>query len=174
MALVETLPEAVESRLRDLRQQAAFAAAPKEPFNGNETTEISRKGHADNGAVAVLEREPETAVSEKNDEADAEDKRILFQTDLTEDGAFGTEYLVLERDGVFVFAPGKNGKSGTVETRAALPMTEIKSAKAETYIGNGRIEVRTATETIPLIRFSAANIGEANSIARQISSLAKR
>ena len=171
MALLETLPEAVETRLRDLRQQTAFAA-PASNKNVSEKIETSRNGHAGNGAVAVLEREPETAIATENS-AEVEDKRILFATDVTADGAFGTEYLVLERDGVYVFAPGKNGKSGTIETRTALPMAEIKSAKAETYIGNGRIEVRTENETIPLIRFSAANIGEANSIARQISSLAK-
>ncbi len=171
MPLLETLPEAVETRLRDLRQQSAFAA-PASNGNYTEKIETPRNGHAGNGAVAVLEREPETAalIPERDE---AEDKRILFQTDLRADGAFGTEYLVVERDGVYVFAPGKNGASGLIETRTALPMTEIQSAKAETYIGNGRIEVRTATETIPLVRFSAATIGEANSVARQISSLAK-
>ena len=171
MALLETLPEAVETRLRDSRQQAAFA----EPsFNGNyaDKIETSRSGHAGDGAVAVLEREPETTLSLPEKEED-KDRRILFQTDLREDGAFGIEYLVVERGGVYVFAPEKNGSSGAIETRTILPMTEIQTAKAETYVGNGRIEIQTATETIPLVRFSAANIGEANSIARQISSLAK-
>ena len=168
MALLETLPEAVETRLRDLRQQAA-SVAPASNGNYTEKIEIPRSGHAGNGAVAVLEREPETAVLLPENEEE-KDRRILFQTDLRADGAFGIEYLIVERDGVYVFVPGNKG---AIETRTALPITEIQSAKAETYIGNGRIEVRTATETIPLVRFSAANIGEANSIARQISSLAK-
>lgn len=93
---------------------------------------------------------------------------IVLETDI-HDGVFGTEWLVLKNGTVFVLSP--NG-DGPASVRCALPLSKIKTARAEMYVGNGALEVQTADETIPLIRFSNAVAPEASAVARQINGLA--
>ena len=56
--------------------------------------------------------------------------------------------------------------------RHAVPISRIRSAKADNYVGNGALKVRTDEETIPLIRFSNAVAAEAGAVARQINGMA--
>ncbi len=95
---------------------------------------------------------------------------LALETDLTLDGRFGKEWLVAQEDRLAVFAPNGNTKAKLLRS---IPLSEVKKANADTMVGNGVIEVETATETIPLLRFTQANVGAASQIARQISSLAK-
>lgn len=123
---------------------------PETIENSLRTLDSSRSSHAGNGANG--------------------NERMTFETDLKADGAFGTEWLVVEDKNVYVFA--KNGGT-TAELRHVVPLSDIREASAEALVGNGLIQVRTDRETIPLIRFSQATVGDANVIARQINALAK-
>lgn len=96
--------------------------------------------------------------------------RIVFETDISPDGAFGTQWLVVDHGHVLVFAKG-NGKGP--ELRYDLPLERIADAHAEMLVGNGVLQARTDTETVTLVRYTHATAAEANSVARQISALAK-
>jgi len=95
---------------------------------------------------------------------------IVFATDINAKGAFGEEWLVIDRKRVYVFAPNGGEKAQVVHD---VPLESIREAKAEVNVGNGHIEVRTESETISLVRFSQAAVGEANTIVRQITALSK-
>lgn len=98
----------------------------------------------------------------------AERVTLVFETDIA-DGAFGTEWLVVRDDAVCVF--GANG-SGPAVLRRALPISRIKSATAETYVGNGVIQALTDEGMVPLVRYTYAAAAEASAVARQINGLA--
>src|SRR5206468_7563517 len=54
-----------------------------------------------------------------------------------------------------------------------IPMSDVVDARAEMYVGNGKIEVVTKAGTVPLVRFSQALISDANTLVRRINALAK-
>ena len=95
---------------------------------------------------------------------------LVFETDITPEGVFHPEWLVVDDAQVYVFA--RNG-GNHAKVRHAIPLKQIQEAKTDTLVGNGQIQVRTDAETIPLLRFSQANIGEASIVARQLNALAK-
>src|SRR5262249_24550971 len=127
-----------------------------------DTTSPSEDETAENGA-----KPSEDAGGEETPE---ERKRIAFATDITSEGAFGPEWLVVENEKLYVFAPNGGTRA---HLRHVVPLRAIKEAKAEVHVGNGEIEVGTKTETISLLRFSQAVVGEAHTVARQINALVK-
>ncbi len=105
--------------------------------------------------------------------ADAEGNgafRLVFEADVDPEGAFGTQWLVVENGHVYVFAKA-NGKGP--ELRHDLPIESISEAKAEMLVGNGVLQAHQGAETVTLLRYTHATAAEANSVARQISALAK-
>ena len=94
---------------------------------------------------------------------------VVFQTDLTQSGDFGAEWLVIDSGSLRVFEP--NG-GGPANLRKSVPIEEIQSATAETFVGSGILQVRANGETIPLIRYSQGLAGDAHSLARGINALA--
>jgi ATP-binding cassette subfamily B protein len=143
MPLLETLPETVENSLRELNEQSENALpAPPE----------------------------ENRAEENGGEETNEPRRIAFATDISAEGTFGEEWLVVDEEKVYVFSPNGGERA---HLRHAVPLARIKQAKTEMGVGNGSLEVRTDTETIPLVRFSQATVAEANTIARSINALAK-
>ena len=198
MALLETLPEEVENSLRELRKIAENEVVEiddleKKPnsflVSASKHATISQNGaerSKTNGAISdavSLEKKDLVASSDALAETDRSkeeiiaaeaairlERPIIFATDVTDDGVFGEEWLVVDDKQVYVFS--KNG-GNKAKVRYNIPIETIKEAKAETHIGNGQIELRTDTETISLIRYSQATVREANTIARKISSLAK-
>ncbi len=99
---------------------------------------------------------------------DGQSPTVILETDIS-GGVFGTEWLVLKDRTVYVLCP--NG-SGPATVRHAIPISRIRAASADMYVGNGALEVRTDEETIPLIRYSIAAAAEAGAVARQINGLA--
>src|SRR5262245_43883781 len=105
MALLEALPETVENSLRELNQQS-------------ENTESSP---------------PEVSKAEENGNEETNGyKRLAFATDLSENGAFGTEWLVVDAEKVYVFSPNGGERA---HLRHAVPLAHIKQAKAEMGVG---------------------------------------
>lgn len=177
MALLETLPDFVENTLRDIRAQEPEAPdllIPSPDATLSSPESLPDPSHAvvatrPEGSEATDGIEP-TEEKPKVTEEDEAPKLIAFATDINTAGTFGPEWVVVENGKVFVFGP--NGGT-TAKVLHAVPLNTIKEAKAEVLVGNGLLEVRTDTETIPLVRFSQAAVGEANSIARQINALSK-
>lgn len=163
MALLEALPETVENSLRDLREQRLALS----------DTSAGTGSNGKNGAAPVASASAAAEMTEPEAAAETtpeSDKPIAFETDITESGAFGTEWVVIDSGQVYVFAPNGGTRA---HLRHSVPLERIKEAKAEIHIGNGEITVRTDSETIPLVRFSQATVAEAHAVTRQISALAK-
>ena len=184
MALLETLPEEVENTLRDMRAvspppvaPALLAGVQAPPADTNKVTVP-----IDARSTIVLEQADAVSVpAESSDEAEADDDRenapiptaenpLVFETDINQEGAFHPEWLVVDDANAYVFS--RNG-GNRAKLRHSLPLQTIQEAKTETLVGNGQINVRTDEETISLVRFSQANVGEANIVARQLDALAK-
>ncbi|MDE2126629.1 MAG: ATP-binding cassette domain-containing protein [Armatimonadetes bacterium] len=155
MPILETLPDEVQNRLRELRSEfgSAFGRAPGE------------------GVEALGERD------EMADETGPEDSEppeplspVAFETDINQVGEFGAEWLVVDTGRVFVMAPNGNRIAHLIRS---VPISEIRDARTEMKAGNGVLEVRTASEVVPLVRFSHSTVGDANLVARHISALAK-
>jgi ATP-binding cassette subfamily B protein len=157
MALLEVLPEAVENTLRDLRVQAS---------NGHSAHSLMT---TPNGS-ATTRGTPEETTPTSREPDETKMKPVVFETDIRSNGTFGPEWVVLEKDNLYVFAPNGNTKA---HLRYAIPLNTIEKARAEVHIGNGTLEVRTKTELITLVRFSQAAVAEANAMARRIMTLAK-
>lgn len=186
MALLEALPDFVEKSLNDLRKQKAENGS-EAAGNGYDKAPAQIQIHASTEAGLISESSAvatlvETGVASDPgalniDDANAhvsiegEFKRIAFITDLDSRGDFGPEWLVVEEGQVYVFT--KDASTGGSHLKTSVAISDIKEAKAETFFGNGELEVRTRNETIPLVRFSQAITGEANTVARQITALAK-
>lgn len=153
MALLETLPEEVANTLRDLRAQNTASESRSAPISETTTnTETDRDDHLELAPMPTPENP------------------IVFETDINPAGEFHSEWLVV--DGSHAYVLSRNG-GDRAHLRHAIPLDTIQEAKTNTLVGNGQINIRTAEETIELLRFSQANIGEASLITRQLSALAK-
>ncbi len=95
---------------------------------------------------------------------------IVFATDLNHRGEFGPEWLVVGEETLYVFTP--NG-GDTAKVRHNIPLNEVIQARTETLVGNGQIELQTANEVVPVLRYSLAGVAAANTVTRQINALAK-
>src|SRR5687767_15067181 len=95
---------------------------------------------------------------------------VVFETDLSERGDFGVGWLVIDADSVRVYSP--NG-GGPAELQRTVPLTAIRSAQADTFVGNGVLRVSTDSETIPLARYSQALAGDAHVIARGLNAISR-
>ncbi len=180
MAILETLPDFVEQSLADLRLQADDISTPEQSESVQAvvicSAEPSKTSPADSLELPQPKSETDLPAEIPDEDDDSqpaqleEITRIAFATDLDSAGSFAPEWLVVENGSVYVFT--RNGDA-RAHVKWAVPLSEIREAKAEVYIGNGQLELNCKTETIPLLRFSQAIIGEANTVARQITSLAK-
>ena len=168
MALLETLPDDVANSLRELQAQRP-AEQPRlldEPYSVLPAEQLLAAG-----PVATLERTTEAVPEAMDAVADAEPiKTVAFETDMTENGVFGTEWLVVDLEQVTVFRRNGGNKAHLLH---AVPLSRIKEAKADMLVGNGVLNVRTDEATITLVRYSQAVVGDANTIARRIGVLAK-
>lgn len=179
MALLEALPETVATSLRELQEQNE-TDAPRLAHNGAGDPEPQNDIDAEHAAVsALIPHKVPSNGSEADDSESPQDepvplrpleRPIVFATDITADGAFGEEWLVVDDHRVYVFAGNGGGKAKVIHN---LPLRSIREANAEVKVGNGHIEVRTDDETISLVRFSQATVGEANTVTRQITALSK-
>jgi ATP-binding cassette subfamily B protein len=117
-------------------------------------------------ALRVLAPEPAGPAAQDADQESS--PTIILETDV-HNGAFGSEWLVVRDGHVYVFEPDG---AGPAHVRHAVPLESIKSARADMYVGNGALEVRTADQTLALIRYTSAVAAEAGAVARQINGLA--
>lgn len=156
MPILETVPQPLEQRLRELPSR-----------NGTDTT--SKNGHhpeTKKAQTAVALEEPKEVEEQKSP---PEYRRIVFETDVDSTGKFSPEWLVLEQDRLLVLVRD----ASSYNVRHEIAYSTIKKARAEVFFGNGTLEIRTETEMVSAIRFSQENIAEANMVARQINARAK-
>jgi ATP-binding cassette, subfamily B, bacterial len=96
--------------------------------------------------------------------------RIAFETDITQDGKFGTEWLVVENGQIYVLAKNGGGEAKMLRT---VPLSAVKEVKTDSLVGSTQIYAKTQNETINLVRASNAAVSEANAVVRQIKALLK-
>jgi ATP-binding cassette subfamily B protein len=120
-------------------------------------------------AQADREQQSESDAAEETESVEPL-KQVAFATDIAADGSWGEEWLVVDDRSVYVFAPNGGNKA---DLRLSVPIKRIKEATTEILVGNGQIEVRTDEDTIQLVRFSQAVMGEAHAVTRQINARSK-
>ncbi len=189
MPFLETLPEQIEEALRrarpasgsttpavDAPTPARISADDGRP-SLRSARDILRAAPAAESAIpsigggaATLAPAAPAAVSTRDGRAPAEAASlpILFEADLTLEGTFGSEWLVVEQDAITVLVP----EAGRVRVRRSVPVDAIHEATVEMFVGNGILQVRTDEETFPLVRFTQSNAPDAHILARQIGALA--
>ncbi len=102
--------------------------------------------------------------------ANSDELRIAFPTDISMDGQFGEEWLVVSSDRIWVLK--QNGKS-EADIREDIPLNSVKTAHASMQVGNGVLELELSDKTVQLVRYSHNLIAKANAAARQINKLSK-
>src|SRR5205809_5396758 len=70
--------------------------------------------------------------------------------DLTLDGTFGEEWLVVTKDRLLVYEP--NG--GKPSARLDLPLSALKSPSTESLVGGGALQATVDGEPVELIRYT--------------------
>jgi ATP-binding cassette subfamily B protein len=92
--------------------------------------------------IETLPKPLEEALGANNGGTD--DLVATIASDLTLDGEFGEEWLVVTKDRLLVYEP--NG--GTPSPRVDVLLTELKSPRAEALIGGGALQAMVNNETV--------------------------
>lgn len=99
------------------------------------------------------------------------DPRIAFASDIDRAGRFGEEWLIVLDDRLLVLAP----KDGDAEVLHEIALDSIQSARIDTRVGSGILEVRLKPGhggVIPVLRFSNALSGKAHAAIRVLNARA--
>ncbi len=89
-----------------------------------------------------------------------EQVRVCAQADLLPDGRFGSEWLVIGEQHLWVIADG-DGATPRIE----LPLDELSDATAQTLVGGGALEVSRNGTHIELVRYTNARAGRFTTVA---------
>jgi len=94
---------------------------------------------------------------------------IAVAADLTPQGAFGEEWLVVTRDRLLVYAP--NGAAP--KPRLDLPLTALKSPSADPLIGGDALQATVNGEAVELVRYTNARQRTFSRVAKYLSDVAE-
>jgi len=92
-----------------------------------------------------------------------------FATDLTLEGAFGREWLVVDGEWVHVL----RAEGAETAARLTLRLQDLSAVHAETFVGNGVIRARHRGSALTLVRFSHGLAREAHAVARRLDAQAR-
>ena len=99
-----------------------------------------------------------------------EEKMLLTaNSDLTEDGKFDEQWIVVTNQRILTFYPNRDGANPLIE----LPLKEIKEAKTEVLVGGGYIEISTDRKSIAILHFSNSLVDKFSEVVRGIQQLSK-
>src|SRR5690349_8338782 len=99
---------------------------------------------------------------------DADRPIVAVATDITLQGAFGEEWLVVTGDRLRVYVP--NGAQPT--PRVDLPLAELTAPRAETLVGGGALQATVHGETIDLIHYTNARQRAFSRVAKYLEDVA--
>jgi ATP-binding cassette, subfamily B, bacterial len=88
--------------------------------------------------------------------------------DLTLDGRFGEEWLVVTKDRLLVFEPNGAPPSARVD----LPLAAIRAPSADTLVGGGALQATVDGETVELVRFTNARQRTFSRVAKYLTDVA--
>ena len=88
-------------------------------------------------------------------------------TDLTQEGQFGREWLVITQDRLQVYA----GPEHALALRVDQPLSAIRSATAESFVGGGALQASVDRELVVLARYTNARARSFSRIAKYLSDL---
>ena len=99
-----------------------------------------------------------------------EEKMLLTaNSDLTEDGKFDEQWIVVTNQRILTFYPNRDGSNPLIE----LPLAEIKEVKTEVLVGGGYIEISTDRKSISILHFSNSLVDKFSEVVRGIQQLSK-
>src|SRR5713226_3138861 len=98
----------------------------------------------------------------------SDDIVIAVAADLTLQGAFGEEWLVVTKDHLLVYQPGDDRPS----LRLDLPLAGIKSPVADSLVGGAALQVTVDGEPIELVRYTNARQRTFSRVAKYLADVA--
>lgn len=98
-----------------------------------------------------------------------ENLKVRVATDIGQDGTFGEAWLLATDKRLMVLLG--NGKNG--EQTLEVPIKEIKAARVENLVGNGRFSIETDGKTIDVLRYSNSLIKKFADVAKAVEQLSK-
>lgn len=94
---------------------------------------------------------------------------IALETDMTPQGTFGTECLIVTQDRLRVYTP--NGTAPHL--RLDLPLSELQAPQIHSLVGGGELQARRNGETIALVRYTNAKQREFSRVNKYLEDVAK-
>ncbi len=124
--------------------------------------------------MPLIETLPQPLEETLNADNGGEDNLVIaVAADLTLQGTFGEEWLVVTKDRLLVYAPdgAPNGEQPT--PRVDVPLTELKSPRADSLIGGGALQATVNDEIVELIRYTNAKQRKFSRVAKYLGDVAK-
>ena len=88
--------------------------------------------------------------------------------DVTRQGSFGEEWLVVTKDRLLVYEPNGVGP----KLRVDVPLSELRSPSADSLVGGGALQATVNGETIELVRYSNARQRTFSRVAKYLTDVA--
>jgi ATP-binding cassette subfamily B protein len=93
---------------------------------------------------------------------------VAIATDITLQGVFGEEWLVVTNERLRVYA--RNGTN--TAPRLDLPLAELSAPRAETLVGGGALQANVNGQTIDLVRYTNAKQRAFGRVAKYLEDIA--
>ncbi len=103
-----------------------------------------------------------------------EEIHIALESDLDAEGRFASSWLIVTDRQVMTLGLDGGGRGTASESDMAVPLSELTGVAVEPLVGGSCLEVSTATDTIPLIRYSRNRSDRFNEAHRGIEQLITR
>jgi ATP-binding cassette subfamily B protein len=98
-----------------------------------------------------------------------DDLVIAVATDLSRDGTFGEEWLVVTKDRLLVFEANGTGP----KPRLDLPLAELRFPGTDLLVGGGALHAMVRGEPVELVRYSNARQRPFSRVAKYLEDVAK-
>ena len=99
-----------------------------------------------------------------------EDLRLSASTDVQLDGRFGTAWVLATEQHLMATSPNEGGPTNIVH----VPLAEIRTIDLRELVGIGRLNVRTAGESITIAQFSKSLTHKFLNVSNQLESLIRK
>lgn len=122
--------------------------------------------------ASFRERLPSSLKAKLGNNGDPTDRILAaIVTDVTTEGKFGEEWLLVIDDRLQVFSKGLTAKNGSFTSRLDLPLRDIESVEAVSFVIGGALHASLKGRVIELARYSNSCQDSATQFAKFINDL---
>ena len=105
--------------------------------------------------MAYLETLPANLAAALKRQGEADPIQVAASTDLTLDGLFGEEWLIVTPDALRVY-PGLTAGDAAPAPRLEVPLSRLKAPAVDTLIGGGALMAAVDGQSVEILRYSNA------------------